>query len=153
MFSITHTNSQLRHSPRHTRVSLRPLHLKISTTSWNTYHNTLSSFLASKGNRRTNTFFRFTYNVGTIFGAVGIVVAVAALLWTCASSAWMLVQKMSLAKGSAGTLDISHLTKRAMPDPKTSKTLPPSPYFGVTPIVSLAYLRPSHHPIIHRYRE
>ena len=150
----TGINYQHRNSRRHTRVSLHSLHLKISTTAWNTYHDTLSSFLARRGKHRINTLFKLTYDLGTVFGAVGIVVAVAALLWICTSSAWTLLQKMSLAKGSNGTSDISHLMKR---ETSQSSLHASSPYFEITPIVSLASSRLFYHypinVIICRYLE
>lgn len=128
-------NNQHRNSRRHTRVSLHFLHLKISTTAWNTYHDTLSSFLARRGKHRINTLFKLTYDLGAVFGAVGIVVAVATLLWICTSSAWTLFQKMSLAKGSNGASDISHLMRR---ETSQSSLQASSPYLEITPIVSLA---------------
>jgi S2P endopeptidase len=106
--------------------------LKISTTTWNTYHDTLSSFLARRGRNRINTLLKLTYDLGIVFGAVGIVVAIATLLWICTSSAWMLLQKMSFARGSNGTSDISHLMKR-----ETSVSKHASSYLEITPIVSL----------------
>ena len=129
-------NFQLRKFRRHTRVSLHFLHLKISTTSWNTYHDALSSSLSRRGKYRiVNALLKLTYNLGTILGALGILVAVVVLLWTCTSSAWILLQKM---RGSTGTLDISHLMKRTIPE--TSKTHhPSSPYLGITPVVSQAF--------------
>jgi len=152
--SIFPTNSQLRRSSRHARVSLHFLHLKITTTSWNTYHDKLSTFLARKEKYRINALFKLTYDIGTIFCSVGIVIAVAALLWICTSSVWMLFQKMSLSRRSTGTSDIM---KRAISDLETSKTLQvSSPYLEITPIVSMASSGPFHHfinPIIHRYLE
>lgn len=148
--SIFPTNNS-RHSPRHTRVLLHSLHLKISTSAWNSYHDKLSSFLARRGRHRINSLFKLTYDVGTIFGAVGVVVAVVALLWICTSSAWMLLQKMSLERGTR-TSDASHLVKRAMSDLETSMTPHvSSPYFGITPIVSPASSRHPIVPIIYRY--
>jgi S2P endopeptidase len=144
---------QHRNSRRHARVSLHSLHLKISTTAWNTYHDTLSSFLARRGKSRINTLFKLTYDLGAVFGAVGIVVAVAALLWICTSSAWTLLQKMSLARGSDGISDISHLMKR---DTAESSRHASSPYLEITPIVSLTSSRPFYYPmnvIIRRYPE
>ena len=135
-------NYQHRNSRRHTRVSLQSLHLKISTTAWNTYHDTFSSFLARRGRNRINTLFKLTYDLGAVFGAVGIVVAIATLLWICTSSAWMLLQKLSLGKGSNGTPDISHLMKRETSIPKHTS----SPYLEITPIVSHSS-RPFHYPI------
>ena len=126
-------------SRRRTRISLHSLHLKISTTAWNTYHDTLSSFLTRRGKNRINTLFKLTYDLGTVFGAVGIVVAVATLLWICTTSAWTLLQKISLrvARGDNGTLDISsHLMKRETS--KSSLHASSSPYLEITPIVSLA---------------
>lgn len=146
----TAINYQHRNSPKHTRVSLHFLHLKISTTAWNKYHDTLSSFLARRGKIRINTLFKLTYDLGAVFGAVGIVVAVAILLWICTSSAWTLLQKMSLARGSDVTSDISHLMKR-----ETSLHAS-SPYLEITPIVRLASSQPVHYlisVIIHRYLE
>ena len=130
----TGTNYQYRNSRRRTRVSLHSLHLKISTTAWNTYHDTLSSFLARKGKNGIRTLFKLTYDLGTVFGVVGIVVAVATLLWISTTSAWTLLQKISLTKGSNGFSDISHLMKR-----ETSKSSlhASSPYLEITPIVSL----------------
>lgn len=137
---------------RHTRVSLHSLHLKISTTAWNTYHDTLSSLLARRGRNRINTLFKLTYDLGAVFGAVGIVVAVATLLWICTSSAWMLLQKMSFARGSTVASDISHLMKREA-STSTSKYAP-SPYLEITPIVSLHFSWPFHYPInVIRYPE
>lgn len=139
----TGTNYQYRNSRRHTRVSLHSLHLRISTTAWNAYHDALSSFLAKRGRHRINTLLKLTYDLGTIFGAVGIVIAVLALLWICTNSAWMLLQKMSLATGSNGTSDISHLMKRSMLDLETSESpRTSSPYFEIIPIVSLSCSRP-----------
>ena len=142
----TGINYQHRNSRRHTRVSLHSLHLKISTTAWNTYHDTLSSFLARRGKNRINTLFKLTYDLGTVFGAVGIVVAVATLLWICTSSAWTLIQKISLARGSNGTMDISHLMKR-----ETSSNHASSPYLEITPIVSLHISLPQDHTSFLRY--
>lgn len=145
-FSILPTGANYQHnnSRRHTRVSLHSLHLKISTAAWNTYHDTLSSFLARRGKHRVNALFKLTYDLGVIFGAVGIVIAVVALLWICTSSAWMLIQKKSLVRGSNGTPDISHLMKRSVPDLETSNSPHASSYFEITPIVSLASSRPFH---------
>ena len=140
----TGINYQHRNSRRHTRVSLHSLHLKISTTAWNTYHDTLSSFLARRGKNRINTLFKLSYDLGTVFGAVGIVVAVATLLWICASSAWTLLQKMSLARGSNDFSDISHLMKR---ETSESSLHASSPYLEITPIVSLASFRPFRYPV------
>ena len=146
----TGINYQHRNSRRHTRVSLHSLHLKISTTAWNTYHDTLSSLLARKGRNRINTLFKLTYDLGTVFGAVGIVVAVGTLLWICTNSAWMLLQKMSLARDSNVNSDISHLMKREI---STSKHAP-SPYLEITPIVSLHSSWPFHYPMnVIRYPE
>jgi S2P endopeptidase len=141
-------------SRRHTRVSLHSLHLKISTTAWNTYHDTLSSFLARRGKHKINTLFKLTYDLGTVFGAVGIVVAVATLLWICTSSAWTLLQKMSFVRGSNGTSVISHLMKR---ETSTSSLHASSPYLEITPIVSSSFLSCLFHcpinVIIRRYPE
>ena len=128
-------NYQHRNSRRRTRVSLHSLHLKISTTTWNTYHDTLSSFLARRGKHRINILFKLTYDLGTVFGAVGIVVAVAALFWICTSSAWTLLQKTSLARDSNDTSDISHLMKREISESSLHAS---SPYLEITPIVSQA---------------
>jgi S2P endopeptidase len=145
-FSIlpTGANYQYHNSRRQTRVSLHSLHLKISTTAWNTYHDTLSSLLARRGKHRVNALFKLTYDLGVIFGAVGIVVAIVALPWICTSSAWMLIQKMSLVRGTNGTSDISHLMKRSMLDLETSNSPHASSYFEITPIVSLASSLPFH---------
>ena len=128
--SILPTNAQPRSYRRHTRVSLHSLHLKISTTAWNTYHDTLSSFLARRGKHKLNTLFKIIYDLGTIVGAVGIVVAVAALVWICTHSAWMLLHKTK----TTDTLDIPRLIKRAMPDLETPNTFPS--HLEITPIVS-----------------
>ena len=140
----TGINYQHRIFRRHTRVSLHSLHLKISTTAWNTYHDTLSSFFARRGNNRINTLFKLTYDFGTVFGAVGIVVAVGTLLWICASSAWTLLQKMSFARDSIDISDISHLMKREISDSSLHGS---SPYLEITPIVSLASSRSFHYPV------
>jgi S2P endopeptidase len=129
----TGINYQPRNSRRHTRFSLHSLHLKISTTAWNTYHDTLSSFLVRRGKNKINTLFKLTYDLGAVFGAVGIVVAVATLLWICTSSAWTLLQKMSLARNNDGTSD---LMKRETSS--KSSLHASSPYLEITPIVSLA---------------
>lgn len=127
--SILPTNSQPRNYRTHTRVSLHSLHLKISTTAWNTYHDTLSSFLARRGKRRLNALFKLIYDLGTVVGAVGIVVAVATLVWICTRSAWILLQKT---KTTTDTSDL-HLMKRAMPDLDTPNI---SSNIEITPIVS-----------------
>ena len=129
---ILPTSSQPRNSHRRTRIALHSLHLKISTTAWNAYHDTLSSFLARRENNRLNTLFKLIYNLGTIFGAIGIVVAVATLLWICTSSAWSLLQKTR----ATNSLDIPHLMKRAVSDLETSPVS--SPNLEIIPIVSLA---------------
>ena len=134
----TGINYQPRISRTHTRVSLHSLNLKISTTAWNGYHDTLSSFLARRGKNKINNLFKLTYDLGAVFGAVGSVVAVVTLLCICTSSAWTLLQKMSLARNSDVIPDISHLMKREI----SSKSSPhvSSPYLEITPIVSLASL-------------
>ncbi|KAF8816408.1 hypothetical protein BYT27DRAFT_7127826 [Phlegmacium glaucopus] len=142
--SILPTNYQLPYSPRRIRVSLHALHLKISTTSWNTYHDKLSSFLARRGTHRINSLFKLTYDIGTVFGALGIVVVVMALFWICTSSAWTLLQKLSLARDGTGTSDIM---KRAVPELETSKPLHVSS-LEITPIIPGVTVPLAHLPII-----
>ena len=83
------------HSNRSTKVSLNALQLRLSTTKWNVYHDRLSTFLTRRGKRNVHTLLQLVYSLGSVFGALGMFVAVAGLIWMSSSSAWTLYQRIS----------------------------------------------------------
>lgn len=78
-----------------TNISLHSLHLKIFTTRWNSHHDKLSSALSKRGNKTLNTAFRCFYDLGSVSGAFGMVVALAGLLWIFVTSGLTLFHKIS----------------------------------------------------------
>ncbi|KAK0211143.1 hypothetical protein DFS33DRAFT_353756 [Desarmillaria ectypa] len=68
-----------------TNVTVRYFHLKIESSAWNRYHDSLTGKLVSrryKWSSRTLTYF---YNAGVAFGVLGMLCAIGLLLWTCAN--------------------------------------------------------------------
>jgi S2P endopeptidase len=77
-----------------TDVSLNTLHLKISTTRWNSYHDKLSSVLARRGTKNLSIAFRWFYDLGSVVGALGMLVVLAGLVWILVTSGLTLFHKI-----------------------------------------------------------
>jgi len=78
-----------------TSISLHSLHLKIFTTRWNSHHDELSSALSKRGNKTLSTAFRWFYDLGSVSGALGMLVALTGLLWIFVTSGLTLFHKIS----------------------------------------------------------
>ncbi|KAF8908075.1 hypothetical protein CPB84DRAFT_1674344 [Gymnopilus junonius] len=124
------------HLYRSTKVSLNALQLKVSTSQWNVHHDRLSTTFTRKANRTMNTLFQAVYNVGIIFSAIGMLVAVGGLVWVSAGSAWTMFQKISLGNSSQSH-EASRLVKRLenTEDRKPIGTLPSAQFPGIIPII------------------
>jgi len=95
-----------------TSVSLHSLQLRIFTTRWNSHHDELSSALARRGNKTLSTAFRWFYDLGSVSGAFGMLVASAGLLWIFVTSGATLFHKIS-AHGVDSSSHGQTLLKRA----------------------------------------
>ncbi len=84
------------HAPRHTQVSLSGLKMQISTTRWNATHDRLSTFLSRRANKRVAASVRVVYDVGTVLGALGMLLAVLGVCAACAAAVWRLAGKLEM---------------------------------------------------------
>lgn len=96
-----------------TNISLHSLHLKIFTTRWNSHHDELSSALSKRGNKTLSTAFRWFYDMGSVSGAFGMLVALTGLLWIFVTSGLTLFHKIS-AQGIDPSSHGQPLFKRAL---------------------------------------
>ncbi|KIM43629.1 hypothetical protein M413DRAFT_18068 [Hebeloma cylindrosporum] len=78
-----------------TNISLHSLQLKIFTTRWNSRHDELSSALSRRGNKTLSAALRWFYDLGSVSGAIGMLVALAGLLWIFVTSGLTLFNKIS----------------------------------------------------------
>jgi S2P endopeptidase len=78
-----------------TNISLHSLHLKIFTTRWNSRHDELSSALSKRGNKTLSTAFRWFYDLGSVSGAFGMLIALTGLFWIFVTSGSTLFHKIS----------------------------------------------------------
>jgi hypothetical protein len=81
-----------------TNVTLHHAHLKVSTTAWNHRHDRLAGRLAGPlaGVKSCLSVF---YDLGCIIGMIGMVIAIAILLWTT----WSLGTNLFVASGQHKT--------------------------------------------------
>ncbi|KAF8154677.1 hypothetical protein B0H34DRAFT_783787 [Crassisporium funariophilum] len=133
-----------------TQVSLKALHLRISTTAWNGYHDVLAAHLARRGKYKLNWFFRWGYNLGTVVGILGMLTGLAVLFWLSASSVWNLFQMLSN-RGPITIYDTLDLARRSVdndnitPTPGIDST---SQYLRITPIIPGVTVPLGHLPLI-----
>jgi len=119
--------------PRHTSVLLNTLHLRISTTRWNARHDQRISFFAKRENSATSALFKGGYNLGIVFGAVGMIAAVV----ICLSSFWFVFQEWLYASGYVDTGGPTLLKRMTMEDASTLTHNSFSRFATVKPIVCI----------------
>lgn len=121
-----------------TRVSLNTFQVKILTTKWNTYHDRLSSSLARRKNKKLGLLIQRFYDLGFIFGALGMLVGVGGLLWMFAGSFSTLLQRVLATTTEPGSSDVPRLVKRILAegsDPTITRHSTSSRFSNITPIV------------------
>lgn len=64
-----------------TQISLRNVHLELSTTAWNESHDRLSALFLRRRNLRLKRIVQGFYDVGTVVGVLGMCGGVMGLLW------------------------------------------------------------------------
>ena len=79
------TNVNLaRNYSRNTSLSLQAFHLQVSTTRWNARHDQFAAILKKQRYHKITSLLRGLYNIGIIFGAIGILAA----MGLCAVTVW-----------------------------------------------------------------
>ncbi|KAK0463696.1 uncharacterized protein EV420DRAFT_1638620 [Desarmillaria tabescens] len=68
-----------------THVTARYFHLKIESSAWNRYHDSLIGKLVSRRFQRSSRALGYFYDAGVAFGVLGMLCAIGLLLWTCAN--------------------------------------------------------------------
>ncbi|KDR70284.1 hypothetical protein GALMADRAFT_255189 [Galerina marginata CBS 339.88] len=132
-----------------TNVSLKALQLRVSTTRWNTYHDSLSTLLERRGRRNANIFLRWFYNIGSVLSAIGMLAALGGLVWMCGDSAQRILQKLSL-REAGNPSNAHHLVRRMLENTMNSTPLRtlPSRFSNITPIIPGVTVPISDLPII-----
>jgi len=117
-----------------THVTLSGLHLRISTTKWNTHHDKVITFLARRRNRRVSSLLMTLYNFGVLLGAIGMMFAIL----FCLAGLWCAIaERFVVARGSG--VPTSNLFKRLVEDTydyHPSSLSSPSQFPIITPVVS-----------------
>ncbi|KAF8958412.1 hypothetical protein BDZ97DRAFT_1668560 [Flammula alnicola] len=147
--SASATRRSLFGNSHHTKISLKALQVKVTTTRWNTYHDKLASFLMRRGKQNIATGFRWFYNLGSVMGPLGMLVAVLALLWMCATSGWALFQKIAPSDipDLSGTGRLMKRNSESTED-ITSRTDGYSRFSSITPVIPGVTVPLGHLPVI-----
>lgn len=89
---------------RTTQIILNKLHLRVQTSAWNSWHDTLSKAVAPRpGSARLRSALTYFYNAGCVMGVLGTAISLGLLLWNCAQAAPPLIHGI-LAPSSPGPL-------------------------------------------------
>ena len=109
------------------RVTIKGLQLRISTTRWNAHHDKLIAFFARRRNKETTAVMKTMYNIGVIFGALGMV----SVILLCISGLWRALGNRMLYDGRS-----VNLFKRIIKDTDDYQAFTRRQFALVTPIVS-----------------
>jgi hypothetical protein len=119
-------------SPSGAGVTLNGLHVRISTTRLNAYHDKIITFFARRRNQKITTRLITLYNFGVLLGALGMTF----VMLFCLMGLGDALRHRLTARGS--TLPASNLFRRLIEATQyPPKSLPPRNRFPiVTPIVN-----------------
>ena len=109
------TAPRLRASSTH--ITVKHLHLRIQTTTWNSVHDQLATRLASKPFRRARKALNCFYDIGSVVGVLGMVVGVGVLIWTLGELGVGVIGKLSAQEGQVGGI-----VKRALESSRIIQT-------------------------------
>ena len=107
------------------RVSVQNFHLKVETRRFNDKHDDLAEFLANPRNERVRRALKVFYDVGAVFGVIGMIAGVGILMYTCGQFLW------NASPTDAVSKEGRRHTKRGMPVEAN-----PSSGIAINPLVS-----------------
>ena len=119
----------------HCRVTVSALHLRITTSAFNAYHDLLADKFASKRYPRLTTLSRLFYNLGGVMGVLGMCGALAALAWMTGRSVWSVAGKILASSVDNASLEPHILSRRGLSEGGSNLQQTRSSYPVITPIV------------------
>lgn len=121
------------------KVTLQNFHLKVETRTFNEKHDNLTERLAKPTRRRLRATLKGFYDLGAVFGAIGLIAGLAILLYSCFSF---------VHQWNVWEVDTSAPKTRLKREVKSMESLDESTRsgFGINPIVSLS-------PYVHVFSE
>jgi S2P endopeptidase len=93
-----------------TQVFLNSFHLRLQTTAWNIYHDILSTEFKNERNFLLSRTLMIFYDLGSIFGVLGMLSGLLLLLWTCGLCSLSLATKISRYSNTINTISSSVAT-------------------------------------------
>ncbi|KAF8234469.1 hypothetical protein L208DRAFT_1393838 [Tricholoma matsutake] len=78
-----------------TQVFLNLFHLRLQTTAWNIYHDNLATELKRQRSCMLSKALMTFYDLGSVFGILGMLIGLILLSWTCGLSSLSLATKIS----------------------------------------------------------
>ncbi|TFK37045.1 peptidase family M50-domain-containing protein [Crucibulum laeve] len=131
-----------------TTVTVHSLYLRVQTTAWNAYHDTLANKLSRRG-RVLAAVLRGFYDIGTVAGMLGMLLSLGFLAWTCAGYALLLARKVIAPPGMGMPLEVGGFVKRGLEEGMGGESGESGlGAFGVTPIIPGVTVPLNHFPII-----
>lgn len=92
-------------------VTLNGLHLRVSTTKWNAYHDKVITFFEKRRNQRVTTSVIAMYNLGVLLGALGMIF----VILLCLTESWRALVERRI-DVSGNRFPPSNLLKRLVED-------------------------------------
>jgi S2P endopeptidase len=120
---------------KHCRATVSLLHLRITTSAFNAYHDLLADKFAGKRYPRLTTFSRLFYNLGGVMGVLGMCGALAALAWMTGCSVWSVARKLLASSVDNASLESHILSRRGLPEGGSNLHRTSSSYPVIAPIV------------------
>jgi len=119
----------------HCRVTVSALHLRITTSAFNAYHDLLADKFAGKRYPRLTTLSRLFYDFGSIMGILGMCGALAALAWMTGCSVWSVAGKFFASSVDNASSESHILSRRGLPEGGSNLQRTSSSYPVITLIV------------------
>lgn len=117
----------------HCRVTVSALHLRITTSAFNAYHDLLAEKFTGKRYPRLTTLSKLFYNLGGVMGALGMCGALAALASMTGCSVWSVARKILASSVDNASLESHTLSRRGLSE--GGSNLQRSSYPVITPVV------------------
>lgn len=142
----------------HADVTVKPLHVHVSTSALNDAHGALAAALdapARRARHARNVLTRF-YDLGSVFGALGLGLALGVLAWTAFELVWILLP-MALPSSQnqvnyVAPKTITRLARRAFTDEPVAVASEAAPNLLLQPIVSISLAALIHIPSLDHLR-
>lgn len=132
----------------HCKVTVSALHLRITTSAFNAYHDLLADKFTGNRYPRLTTLSRLFYDLGGVMGVLGMCGALAALAWMTGCSVWSVARKFLASSVDNASLEPHILSRRGLSEGNTKLQQTSSSYPVITPIIPGVTVPLDHLPLI-----